>query len=101
MRTILITAILSLVALGTAVAGGEGDYSKKELSDVQHKMFMQLDTNEDGVISESEAAAQPRVAEHFSELDSNGDAEIETAEFARFEPESEEHEEESEEHEEK
>ncbi|MDT8448900.1 MAG: hypothetical protein RQ847_01880 [Wenzhouxiangellaceae bacterium] len=66
---------------GIAVAGDEG----KELTEEQKSLMSQLDSNGDGVISNSEAQNHPELAQRFQELDENRDSVLEQAEFARFE----------------
>lgn len=78
----LLVAALSGVAFA-AVAGGTG--SGHDLTMEQKKLMQQLDTNRDGVISQAEAAANPKLSERFQEIDRNSDQRLEKAEFARFE----------------
>lgn len=77
----LLVAVLSGVAFA-AVAGGEGS---KDLTAEQKDLMQQLDANQDGVISQAEAAAHPELSQRFQEIDRNGDQRLEKAEFARFE----------------
>lgn len=82
--TITLTALAAAMSLSlTAAAGEDKDMSK--LSEEQKQLLTQLDTNQDGVISEREALQNPELAERFRQLDRNGDAILEKAEFARFE----------------
>lgn len=78
----LLVVALSGVAFA-AVAGGTG--SGKDLTHEQKGLMQKLDANQDGVISEAEAAAHPELAQRFQELDRNSDQRLEKAEFARFE----------------
>lgn len=78
---IVLLGALSL-AIGTAVAGGD-----KKLSDEQKDLMSQLDINQDGVISKTEAQRHPELAERFRQLDRNGNEQLEEAEFAQFEVE--------------
>lgn len=77
----LLVAALSGVAFA-AVAGGQG---AKDLTMEQKDLMKQLDANQDGVISQAEAAAHPELSQRFQEIDRNGDQRLEKAEFARFE----------------
>lgn len=80
--TNLLVAALTGVAFA-AVAGGSG--KSGELT-MQHKELMnKLDANQDGVISQSEASANPELAKQFRELDRDANQKLEKAEFARFE----------------
>jgi len=45
------------------------------------RTFAQLDTNRDGVLSFSEAFADPRVSNNFNALDTNADGVISPAEY--------------------
>ncbi|WP_068873483.1 EF-hand domain-containing protein [Xanthomonas translucens] len=45
--------------------------------------FARLDKNGDGVVDRSEAAANPRLAEHFDALDKNHDGKLSPDEFPR------------------
>lgn len=76
----LLVAALGGVAL-VAVAGG----GKHDLSMQQKDLMKRLDANQDGVISQTEAQANPELAKRFKELDRNANQALETAEFARFE----------------
>lgn len=77
----LLVVALSGVAFA-AVAGGTGS---KDLTMEQKGLMKRLDANQDGVISQAEAAAHPKLAQRFQEIDRNGDQRLEKAEFARFE----------------
>ncbi|WP_435106542.1 hypothetical protein [Arhodomonas sp. AD133] len=55
------------------------------LSACSDQEFAKLDQDQDGKVSESEAAAKPEVAKEFDVLDANSDGNLERAEFARFE----------------
>lgn len=84
--TQLMIALAGVVSLSTAAAFGN---DKGDLSDEQKQLMSQLDIDQDGVISESEAQQHPEIAQRFSELDENRDQVLEQAEFARFEVEDE------------
>jgi Ca2+-binding EF-hand superfamily protein len=42
-----------------------------------------LDTNKDGAVSKSEAAAAPDIAKEFSKLDKNHDGKLDETEFSK------------------
>lgn len=48
-------------------------------------IYTTLDTNEDGAISQDEAAAMPGLNEKWVELDANADGMLDQAEFAKME----------------
>lgn len=82
--TTVLTAMVAGLALSfSAQAGGDKDMDK--LNEEQKQLLSQLDTNQDGAISEREAMSHPELAQRFRELDRDNDAVIEKAEFARFE----------------
>lgn len=85
-RIKFITSLMVVALSGVAFAAvaGEGASGEK-LTEEQKTLMKQLDANQDGVISESEATAHPELARRFEEIDRNGDARLEKAEFARFE----------------
>jgi len=49
--------------------------------------FKMLDTDNSGTISEIEASALPALSAKWTKYDSNGNSELDEAEFARFETE--------------
>ena len=63
-------AVAALIPLGVAVAGDNDQYGSKS-DKMSHASFSKLDTNKDGRISQSEAAADPSIT--FSSADTNGD----------------------------
>src|SRR2546423_10585384 len=65
---VIATSAFGLVA-GSAFAAGE------------RPSFRDLDTNHDGAISKSEAAAQPQLAEKFDQADKNHDGKLNRAEY--------------------
>lgn len=67
---------LTLAALALLVSGGAaaGD-----------GLYKNLDANQDGAISQDEAAAMPGLNEKWVELDVNADGTIDEAEFAKME----------------
>lgn len=82
--TQLLIVLAGILSLSTA--GALGDPSEKgKLSDEHKQLMSQLDTDRDGVISQTEAQQHPELAQRFRELDENRDQVLEQAEFARFE----------------
>ncbi len=77
-------AILTAVALGSAaliaIAAPEGREARGALQD----RIKQADTNGDGMLSRSEAAALPRILKHFDEIDTNHDNQITAEELRAF-----------------
>ena len=75
---------LTLAALAILVSGGA--------TAADESMYKNLDANQDGAISQEEAAAMPGLNEKWVELDVNADGTVDEAEFAKMEvsaPESE------------
>lgn len=75
MKQILLISALSLVA--TAVSAG--DTSKTT------DRFMQLDSDQNGVISQAEAANSQSLAPLFEKADANKDGMLDIDEFAKIE----------------
>jgi hypothetical protein len=76
-----ITAILGGLTLVAGMAfAGEG----------QKSSFNELDQNQDGVITQSEAAADPELVAKFTEADTNQDGYLTPSEFEALEGEMEE-----------
>jgi Ca2+-binding EF-hand superfamily protein len=77
-------AILTAVSLGSAaiiaVAAPEGREGRAALQD----RIKQADTNGDGMLNRAEAAALPRIAKHFDEIDTNADKQISADELKAF-----------------
>ncbi len=69
-KILFATVALALVSAGAAVAQQPPATPDKP---VRH---MKLDTNNDGAIDRAEAAASPRLAEHFDKADKDGDGRL-------------------------
>jgi len=67
-----LTTVLALSATGVAIAD-QGDHPRKG---AMLERLKAADTNADGLISRSEAAALPRLAEHFDAIDTNKDGQV-------------------------
>lgn len=68
----LTLAALALLVSGVAFAADKDMYSS-------------LDANQDGAISQEEAAAMPGLNDKWAELDANADGVLDQAEFAKME----------------
>ncbi len=68
----LTLAALALTVSGVAVAADTNSY-------------IILDTNQDGAISQAEAAVMPSLNDKWTKLDANADGKLDEAEFAKFE----------------
>ena len=76
-----IAAALGIALAGLAMAAPPSDSSTSGRS---HGPMQKLDLNDDGVIERSEAAAHPRLAARFDQLDSNGDGRLDAGERPRW-----------------
>ena len=76
-----IAAALGIALAGLAMAAPPPDSSTSGRS---HGPMQKLDLNDDGVIERSEAAAHPRLAARFDQLDSNGDGRLDAGERPRW-----------------
>lgn len=71
MKSVLVLTAIALASAATVVMAHPGG--------PRGAMFERLraaDTNGDGLISQAEAAALPRIAERFATIDANGDGQI-------------------------
>lgn len=75
MKKSLITALTLMAVSGFAWAAGGSDKMS----------FKDLDANNDGKISQSEAAGSSKVNQKFSQADANSDGSLDQAEFAAVE----------------
>lgn len=75
-KSMIVVAVAALIPLaGTAIAGEGPDKAKHGAK------FDTLDTNRDGKISKSEAAADPNIV--FSSADENGDGYLDASEYTK------------------
>lgn len=86
-QKLFLSLVLSCVS-SVALAAGMG-YSSDKSGSSQYQSsdetFQSLDTNNDGKLSKSEAAAAPNVKDHWSKADTNNDGSLDKAEFSAFE----------------
>ena len=80
-RYTFLTASIAAALVGVAVAAPQdalqdGTRGKAE----RGQRMARVDSNGDGAIDRSEAAAHPRLAEHFDTMDKNGDGRIDASE---------------------
>ena len=68
---------LTLAALALLVSGAAFASDKD--------IYTSLDANQDGAISQEEAAAMPGLNDKWAELDANADGMLDQAEFAKME----------------
>ena len=54
-------------------------------ADMEKPDFYALDTNQDGTLSATEAAADPELSKNWSEIDKDENGAIDEAEFSAFE----------------
>lgn len=72
MSTKLTIVALALLFSGVSMAG-------------EKSLYQDLDANKDGLITQTEASASPKLNEKWKEIDANADGMIDKAEFAKFE----------------
>jgi EF hand domain-containing protein len=73
MKSVLVLTAIALASAATLVmAHPEGQPQRGAM----FERLRAADTNGDGLISRAEAAALPRIAEHFAAIDANGDGQI-------------------------
>lgn len=87
-KTLLAVSLLALLASGVALAAQTArlDAAQSDTAGataVPRGHLAQLDKNGDGVIDRSEAAAAPRLAEHFDQIDTNKDGKLSADERAQ------------------
>lgn len=76
-----LAAALGLAMAGSAIAAPQASSAHADHGHAgMQKMHANLDTNQDGVIERSEAAAHPRMAAMFDRMDQNGDGKLEASE---------------------
>lgn len=68
-KTLLFVAVLAALGAGSALAATQAGGAHKPAR-------TSLDANHDGVIDKAEAAAHPRLAERFADLDKDGDGKL-------------------------
>lgn len=72
-KTVAALTILALGAAATAALADQGDHPRHG---AMLERLKAADTNADGLISRSEAAALPRLAERFDAIDANKDGQV-------------------------
>lgn len=80
-KTVATMIALALAATATATMAEPGDGPRRGAILERLKA---ADTNADGLISRAEAAALPRLAEHFDEIDANRDGQVSFEELRAF-----------------
>ncbi len=73
----------AMVLAGTALAAPQAATDQAGANRHGEHPMLKRDTNGDGVIDRAEAAAHPRLAEKFTQLDRNDDGKLERDEFRR------------------
>ena len=77
-RTILLAAAALALAMGTAAGADQQDRAKSD-----DPGFNNLDRNNDGSLSRTEAAGNPYLVAHFKDADKNGDGKLSRTEYLR------------------
>ena len=76
-KTLLFVAVLAALGAGSALAATQAGGAHKPAR-------TSLDANHDGVIDKAEAAAHPRLAERFADLDKNGDGKLSAEDYSWY-----------------
>lgn len=76
--TILLAAAALALAMGTAAGADQQDRAKSD-----DPGFNNLDRNNDGSLSRTEAAGNPYLVAHFKDADKNGDGKLSRTEYLR------------------
>lgn len=96
---LMIATFSAALAVGTGVSAtgmgggmksdehpGAGAATDQDHGAIHSSMnFSDFDTNQDGLVSEQEAAANTRLMDRFHRLDSDNDGNLDKGEFAQFE----------------
>lgn len=77
-----ILLISGLLSAGGVYAAGLMPGSEEEKGSEAH--FQQLDTNQDGRLTQQEVAQNPEISKAFSDLDENGDGQLSAEEFSKY-----------------
>ena len=87
LATTAVAAILASVSALAADTASQGQMSTEmgTTSSAQAADFSQLDTDNNGAISPSEAASRPNLTKNWSKIDENEDGQVDRAEFSAFE----------------
>lgn len=80
MKTVIAMTALALASAATLVAAAPEGKDRA----AHHERLRAADTNGDGLISRAEAAALPRIAQHFDQIDTNKDGQISVEEMRAF-----------------
>ena len=80
----LVATLPALAGTNTPALDNIGSSSPMDMGQmygIMMQRFNQSDTDHSGTLSRTEAAGMPMVAEHFDQIDSNGDGQISPAEL--------------------
>lgn len=77
-------AILTAVGLASVAFIAVGAPEGRKGDGAMAERFKQADTNGDGMLNKAEAAALPRIAEHFDEIDADHNGQITPEELRAF-----------------
>jgi Spy/CpxP family protein refolding chaperone len=77
-RSFIVAATAALVPFAGAALAGDGDRPKDAGA---HGTFKSMDTDADGRISRTEASADQKLGNVFSQADANGDGYLDNAEY--------------------
>ena len=84
-RTIELNLLLALCAMSVTGVAHAGNGVRHDGAEKLRAKFSAADTNHDGLLDRSEAAAgMPRIGKHFDEADANHDGKLSQAEVAEY-----------------